>query len=89
MIPRRFPPYSRPGTGVGLIRSHAAAPFSELRDKMDVHFVDSDILQARKEALRLLKEGEAEALLDTGPLDSGFFSLLMESDVQIARSIIY
>ena len=59
---------------------------SELRDKMDVHFVDSDMLQARQEALRLLEEGEAEALLDTGPLDNSFFSLLMESDVQIKKN---
>jgi len=61
-------------------------PLSELRDKMDVHFVDSDTLQARQEALRLLKEGEAEALLDTGPLDSRFFSLLIESDAQIKKN---
>jgi len=63
-------------------------PLSELRDKMDVHFVDSDMLQARQEALRLIEEGEAEALLDTGPLDSGFFSLLMESEVQIERHLL-
>jgi len=62
--------------------------FSELRDKMDVHFVDSNILQARQEALRLLEEGEAEALLDTGPLDSGFFSLLIESDAQIESHLL-
>jgi len=57
-------------------------PLSELRDKMDVHFVDSNTLQARQEALRLLEEGEAEALLDMGPLDSRFFSLLIESGAQ-------
>jgi phosphate butyryltransferase len=59
---------------------------SELRDKMDVHFVDSNTLQDRQEALRLLEEGEAEALLDMGPLDSRFFSLLIESNVQIAKN---
>ena len=36
-------------------------------------------------ATLLLKAGEAKALLDTGPLDSGFFSLLMESGVQVAK----
>jgi len=63
-------------------------PFSELRDKMDVHFVNSDMLQARQEALRLIGEGEAEALLDTGPLDRGFFSLLIESDAQIEGHLL-
>ncbi|MBW2617238.1 MAG: hypothetical protein JRD02_13855, partial [Deltaproteobacteria bacterium] len=62
--------------------------FSELRDKMDVHFVDSDILEARQEALRLIEEGEAEALLDTGPLDRKFFSLLIESDAQIESHLL-
>jgi len=50
--------------------------FSELRDKMDVHFVDSNILQARQEALRLLA------------LDRKFFSLLMESEVQIESHLL-
>ena len=61
-------------------------PLLEFRDKMDVHFVDSDTLQARHEALSLLKEGEAEALIDTGPLDSRFFSLLIKSDAQIKKN---
>ncbi|MEA3360789.1 MAG: phosphate acyltransferase [Thermodesulfobacteriota bacterium] len=61
-------------------------PLSELRDKMDVHFVDYNTLQARQEALRLLEEGGAEALLDMGPLDSGFFSLLIKSNAQIKKN---
>ena len=72
---------------VGLIRDPVAygGLVSELRDNTKVHFVDSDRLQGKKEALRLLEEREAEAFLDTRPVDSGFFSLLMESGVGPAK----
>lgn len=50
-------------------------PLSELRKELEVYFVDSDIWQARQEALSLLRNKEAEALLDMGPLDNRFFFL--------------
>jgi len=58
----------------------------KLRDKMDVYCADSDIWHAREDALRVLDEGEAEALLDMGPLDERFFSLLIKSDTRIKKN---
>ena len=61
-------------------------PLSELRKGLEVYFVDSDIWQARQEALSLLRNKEAEALLDMGPLDNRFFSLLNEPGAQIKNT---
>jgi len=44
----------------------------------EVVFPSVDILEAGCKAVGLMKEGEGDVLLYTGPLDRGFFSLLME-----------
>lgn len=44
----------------------------------EVGFPSVGIEEARLKAIALMKEGEGEVLLYTGPLDRGFFSFLME-----------
>lgn len=51
---------------------------NELGNEMNVLFSSADIQEARTKALGLVQNGEAEILLDTGPLDTGFFSLVAD-----------
>ena len=51
---------------------------NELGNEMNVLFSSADIQEARTKALGLVQNGEAEILLDTGPLDTVFFSLVAD-----------
>jgi phosphate butyryltransferase len=52
---------------------------------MDVIFEDADIGTARRMSLDMIRRGDAELYLDTGPLDKSFFSFLMDRDVGIGK----
>lgn len=51
----------------------------------EVAFPSSGVEEARHRAIDLLKEGKGEVLLDTGPLDKRFFSLLMDQIKEVNR----
>ncbi|RLF61212.1 MAG: hypothetical protein DRN37_01415 [Thermoplasmata archaeon] len=59
---------------------------SGLGKEMDVHFADSDMLKARQHALRLLEQGEADALLDMGPSNNRLFSVIDETLTHTKKS---
>ncbi|MBW1702057.1 MAG: hypothetical protein JRJ11_09960 [Deltaproteobacteria bacterium] len=52
--------------------------FIDMDSEMKVLFSSVNIEEARQEALSLVQGGKADILLDTGPLEAGFFSLLTD-----------
>ena len=52
--------------------------FTEMASEMKVLCPTADIREARQEALSLAQAEESGLLLDTGPLDAGFFSLVAD-----------
>jgi len=52
--------------------------FTEMASEMKVLCPTADIQEARQEALSLAQAEESGLLLDTGPLDDGFFSLVTD-----------
>lgn len=52
--------------------------FSDVDGEMEVAFSSVDIEEARLKALNLIQAGKAEILIDTGPLEKRFFSLLFD-----------
>jgi phosphate butyryltransferase len=52
--------------------------FSDMEGEMEVAFSSVDVDEARLRALNLIQAGKAEILMDTGPLERRFFSLLFD-----------
>ncbi|MBW1803410.1 MAG: hypothetical protein JRJ85_22100 [Deltaproteobacteria bacterium] len=57
----------------------------DLSGDMEVLYKDADILTARMKSLDMAKRGDAELYLDTGPPDTGFFSILLDRRRGIIR----
>lgn len=52
--------------------------FADLSGDMEVLFKDEDVRTARMKSLDMAKKGDAELYMDTGPVDTGLFSLLQD-----------
>jgi phosphate butyryltransferase len=63
----------------------AGQSLADLSGGMDVLFKDADVRTARMRSLERIKKGDAELYLDTGPADTGFFSLLRDRRRGIIR----
>lgn len=58
---------------------------ADISGGMPVVFRDADIRTARMKALDMAMEGDADLYLDTGPLDSEFFSCLVDKSKGLIR----
>ncbi|MDI6761982.1 MAG: phosphate acyltransferase [Thermodesulfobacteriota bacterium] len=52
--------------------------FADMDGEMEIAFSSVDVDEARLRALNLIQSGKAEILMDTGPLEKRFFSLLFD-----------
>jgi phosphate butyryltransferase len=63
----------------------AGRSFAGISGHMDVLCRDEDVHTARVKSLAMTKGGDADFCLDTGPLDTDFFSLLLDRGTGIIR----